>query len=201
MPAPAIITCPLCEARFKGKPELAGKKIKCPSCAKPFVVPNEEAPPPPKPKPKAPPVKNDMEAATDDAAYGVGVIDIAPRCPNCAKEMTSAEAVICIYCGYNTLTREIGRTKKLISVTPQEHFMYLLPSLIAAGAFVLIVITMIFYNTVLASWLGNTGWGWITHESLRMWSTMVVLAILWVIGTYLFHTLIMHPKPPDVVKE
>src|SRR5436853_626366 len=37
-----VITCPECRKKFKGKPGLAGKKIKCPLCAKPFVVPGEK---------------------------------------------------------------------------------------------------------------------------------------------------------------
>ena len=40
--APAI-TCPRCQKKFKGKPELYGKRIRCPGCHKPFVVPSPEA--------------------------------------------------------------------------------------------------------------------------------------------------------------
>jgi len=200
MPAPAVITCPSCEKRFKGKPELGGKKIKCPHCTEPFVVPNEEAQAPTTTKP-APPAKIDIEPPKDDDAYGVGRIDLAPRCPHCAKEMVSADAVICIYCGYNTLTRVHGETKKLIAVSPREHLMYLLPSLSAAGAFVFCVILLIFYSTVLTKALEGTGWSWITHEMLRMWGTIVMLGLLWALGTFAFNTLALKPKPPDVEKE
>ena len=37
-----IITCPECRKKFKGKPGLEGKKIKCPLCTKPFVVAGEK---------------------------------------------------------------------------------------------------------------------------------------------------------------
>ncbi len=204
MPAPAIITCPTCNKRFKGKPELGGKKIKCPLCAEPFVVPDEA--PGTKAKPKAAktsaePALAGVDAAKDSAAYGVGHIDLSPRCPNCAKEMLSADAVICVHCGYNTLTRVHGETKKLVAVSAGEHFMYLLPALSAAAIFIVIVITLIFYDTVLTEWLEASKASWITHESLRMWATILLLALLWGIGTIAFNTLVLHPKPPDVEKE
>jgi len=43
--AAPVITCPDCKKRFKGKPELVGKKIKCPGCSKAFVVPPSEEEP------------------------------------------------------------------------------------------------------------------------------------------------------------
>lgn len=41
--APPVITCPRCSKKFKGKPELFGKRIRCPGCEKPFVVPSPDA--------------------------------------------------------------------------------------------------------------------------------------------------------------
>lgn len=205
MPAPPIITCPTCQKRFKGKPELGGKKIKCPLCTEPFVVPNEETAAAPKkaakPVAAAAPKKEGIDAAKDDAAYGVGRIDTAPRCPNCAKEMLSAEAVICVHCGYNTLTRVHGETKKLVAATAGEHFIYLLPGLSAAAMFVVIVIALIFYDTVLTDWFEASKMSWITAEWARMWSTLALLGLLWAIGMIAFNTIVVQPKPPDVEKE
>jgi DNA-directed RNA polymerase subunit RPC12/RpoP len=206
MPAPAFITCPTCQKRFKGKPELAGKKIKCPLCAEPFVVPHETAvKAATKAKVKAaaapPPSSENVDGPSDDAAYGVTKIDTAPRCPNCAKELLNAEDVICIHCGYNTLTRVHGETKKLISVTAGEHFKYLLPSLSCASIFVVILILLVFYDTVLLAMLQGTGAGWLVAEAARMWATIILLALLWVLGVQAFKTLALAPKPPDVEKE
>jgi DNA-directed RNA polymerase subunit RPC12/RpoP len=208
MPAPAFITCPTCQKRFKGKPELGGKKIKCPLCAEPFVVPHEidvakaaAKPPKTKPAPPPPPSSDNVEAPADDAAYGVGTIDTTPRCPNCAKEMLSADAVICVHCGYNTLTRVHGETKKLVAATAGEHFLYLLPALSGAAVFLIIIVTLVFYDTVLTVAFEGSKMTWITHESLRMWSTIFLLGLLWGIGTYAFNTLVLRPKPPDVEKE
>ena len=56
----SVITCPECTKKFKGKSDLQGKKIKCPFCAKPFVVSAAKAPV----KAPAPPVKGaDMTPA------------------------------------------------------------------------------------------------------------------------------------------
>jgi len=208
MPAPAFITCPTCQKRFKGKPELGGKKIKCPLCAEPFVVPNETAAKPPtkaaKTSPAAAPAapsSGKVEPASDNAAYGITSLDDTPRCPNCAKEMLDEKAVICIHCGYNTLTRVHGQTKKLVAVTKGEHFMYLMPALSAAGVFIVIIVTLIFYDTVLTAELEGSKMTWIVHESLRMWGTIILLALLWGIGSFSFKTLVLQPKPPDVEKD
>jgi DNA-directed RNA polymerase subunit RPC12/RpoP len=220
MPEVAAIVCPVCQKRFKGKPELIGKKIKCPGCSEPFVVPangetstspakESATKPPPKPAakppkmelPEKPAKKAEVEAATDDAAYGVGRIDTAPRCPHCAKEMLSADAIICVHCGYNTLTRVHGETKKTIAATGQEHFIYLLPALGAATLVLAIIICLIIYSTVLTPAFAGTKMSWITHESARMWSTFALLFLIWGVGRFAFNTLVLAPKPAEVEKE
>src|SRR5207237_1879701 len=135
--------------------DLAGKKIKCPFCAHTFVVPKgvaqtaikvpakEAAAKPgeaakPSPPPSAPiPFADDSnrrvgwdEEDNDQNPYGVTALDLAPRCPHCAKELLSADAVVCVHCGYNTLTRRHGETRKVVEMTGQEHFAHLLPGLI-----------------------------------------------------------------------
>src|SRR4051794_18284484 len=114
------VACPNCEKKFKPKGDVQGKKIKCPFCKDPFVVPAakngseaksakvkaaEVKPPreePPAPV-AAPPVEQrnpDSDFDTDDNPYAVKNQDLTPRCPHCAKELQSANAVVCIYCGY-----------------------------------------------------------------------------------------------------
>src|SRR5215831_3107456 len=41
MATTSVITCPECRKKFKGRADLQGKKIRCPFCTKPFVVPHE----------------------------------------------------------------------------------------------------------------------------------------------------------------
>src|SRR5262249_12001216 len=56
--------------------------------------------------PKAPPAKKPHQDDEDEGIhanpYGVTTLDLTPRCPHCANEMVSEEAIICVYCGYNT---------------------------------------------------------------------------------------------------
>src|SRR5262245_40920573 len=108
-----------------------------PSPPKPPAKPADSKPSPkasakPAPAPTPPPP---AAAADDDEdgknPYGITDLDLAPRCPNCASEMESEEAVVCLHCGYNTLTREWGKTEKVIATTGGEHFLYLLPGLLA----------------------------------------------------------------------
>src|ERR1700687_5495580 len=94
-----VITCPECRKKFKGKGNLEGKKIKCPACAKIFVVAGEKT------AEQVPPAAGGDDAAlsamaplsaskplgfadeedNDPNPYGVTELDIAPRCPNCAQ--------------------------------------------------------------------------------------------------------------------
>src|SRR6516225_3042956 len=136
MAARTIITCPECNKKFKGKEDLHGKKIRCPFCKEPFVVADaeeddEHATIPPRGSgkgaakkadgkaPAALPAGRESDDEFDQASnpYGVTKLDLAPRCPNCANEMESEEAVVCLFCGYNTLTRTWGKTKKVFALT------------------------------------------------------------------------------------
>src|SRR5689334_11651000 len=38
MAATSIITCPKCTKKFKGREELIGRKVRCPSCGHGFIV-------------------------------------------------------------------------------------------------------------------------------------------------------------------
>jgi DNA-directed RNA polymerase subunit RPC12/RpoP len=223
MSAPTI-TCPACQKRFKGKPELVGKKIKCPGCSVPFVVPaaaeESNAPiafadnggPPAKAKPnlkaaikpaKPQPAPAPTAAPEPPKAdiYGLGTLDISAKCPNCAQPMENETAVICLYCGYNTLTREHGKTKKVIAASTSEHFIYLGPALACAAIFLTIVILIIFHNTIVPDWVIGKSYAWVASEPARMWPALLLTGLLWGLGYYAFNTLVLRPKPPDITKE
>src|SRR3982074_2033126 len=97
------IICPECEKKMTVPADAVGKKARCKECQHVFAVrapATKKAPPAPKiksAKPKAKPTDEDEE---DDTPIGVTALDTAPRCPNCANEMESEEAVICLTCGY-----------------------------------------------------------------------------------------------------
>src|SRR5262245_22810317 len=108
MAAP-IITCPACTKKFKGKEGLQGKRIKCPLCATPFVVTAEQLKG--KGGAKAAGQAKTHQRVTwnkeddDSTGYQLGEFDLRARCPNCANLLESEDAIICLFCGYNTQTR------------------------------------------------------------------------------------------------
>src|SRR5437763_9806537 len=88
-----IITCPECDKKFRTKADVRGKRIKCPFCAELFLVPSaEEEPNTAIQRRDGTPGGVGEEAEENDNPYGVTELDLAPRCPNCAEEMESAEA-------------------------------------------------------------------------------------------------------------
>jgi hypothetical protein len=203
-----VITCPECRKKFRGKGNLEGKKIKCPLCAKPFVVPAEKkaeaAKPAPAAAPAAPPPP--MTFADDDEdnpnPYGVTELDLAPRCPNCAREMADEKAFICLYCGYNTMTREVGKTEKLMSHTGQERFIHLLPGIASALVAFAFICGMTYFSVVLPNDVEKTrSLRWLDHESLRMWFTIITLGLIWGCGMFAYKRLIVDPTPPKKKKD
>ncbi len=188
----SIIACPECSKKFKGKGNLEGKKIKCPYCDKAFVVPARPGAPV-----AAPPPRADDDEDGDPNPYGLTYLDIAPRCPNCANKMESEDAFICLFCGYNTLTRELGKTEKIIGLTAGEKFIHVLPGLAAVLAIVLLIIWQVYYSLLLPQILSE-GWAnFFGHESLKMWHTLITLAILWPLGFFAYKRLIVHPLPKE----
>jgi hypothetical protein len=203
------ITCTSCKKKFKTKTDVRGKRIKCPFCAVSFDVPMV--------------IDDDMSTAIKakggsgaDAAtqpvpamaadeapenpYGVTEIDLAPRCPNCAHEMPSAEAVVCLNCGYNTLTREWGKTEKLIGISFGRHMAYLMPGIFAMFSILFCMLGLLFYdvywpNAVEQTWLQ---WlAWTDHESLRMWSASMGMLFMFAMGRYCYIRFIVKPLPEE----
>ena len=107
---PIKVRCGSCEAAFKAKDALAGKRVRCPKCKKPLTIPaavgvGGVAAARPRSKPaKANAVRSNPNPMMDllDEADVKGVTR-GPTCDNCAAELT-AGAVLCIECGYNMET-------------------------------------------------------------------------------------------------
>jgi hypothetical protein len=210
-----VVTCPECEKKFKPKSDVRGKKIKCPFCTNPFVVPTgkdgnarSEAIKSGNPKEAASqvavgpaPAQTDIPLGEYDAdpnPYGVTNVDLVPRCPNCTEEMGEHD-IICLACGYNTMTRQWGKTKKVVGITVGRHFLYLLPAL-GSAAFVFFSIIFLIYYCVMSPYhVYDVPILWLTdHESVRMWTTLIFLAWLWGAGLFCFKKFVEKPKPDEV---
>jgi DNA-directed RNA polymerase subunit RPC12/RpoP len=190
-----VITCPECTKKFKGKDDVSGKRIRCPFCSKVFVVPKAA------PAPAADPKSRFADDDGDNNPYGITDLDIAPRCPNCANPMADDEAFICLFCGYNTLTRELGRTEKVVAHTGGERLLYLLPGLLATTAVFLLICWLLFFSLVLPSIVKESWAEFTDHESMRVWETVPMLSTIWALGYYAFNRLIVKPTPPAKTKD
>lgn len=214
MAAP-IITCPACTKKFKGKEGLEGKRIKCPLCATPFVVTAEQvkAGAAAQAKGGAPAggqAKPDMakhqrvswnKEDDDNRGYKLGEFDLRPRCPNCANLMESEEAVVCVFCGYNTQTRTWGKTIKTTGITGGQHFVYLLPGLIFLFLLITSIVGLLYFCLELPPLVVGT-WAWFfDHESMRMWIIGLSLAFMYAFGWLAVRRLMLNPKPKEIEKE
>jgi DNA-directed RNA polymerase subunit RPC12/RpoP len=218
----APITCPDCKKKFKPKADVRGKRIRCPFCTGSFIVPimdeendDDEVPS------TAIQAKGDRdapipltEAATvapggapppdeeGDNPYGLTHLDIAARCPNCAHLMPSEEAVVCLNCGYNTLTREWGKTEKTIGISFGRHLVYLMPGLLCLALMLFCIMERLYYSIVWPFVVEGKTWGsWMDHESLRMWGTMISLSSIFALGRYCYIRFVVRPLPEEIKME
>jgi len=220
-----VVTCPSCEKKFKAKAEVRGKKILCPFCEKSFVVDGaamgdvEPAAPAEDDgllalaaeegtiplaidgaKSKKARAEED-EPVDNDNPYGVTYVDSDPRCPNCTEKMVPKNAVVCLACGYNTLTREWGKTEKTMGVSFGRHFVYLLPGIFALAGLGLYICVQVFFATpwpllVAGGWLD-----WSDYEGLRMWTTTAGFGLVWYLGHYCYRRFVVKPFPDEVKLE
>jgi hypothetical protein len=212
----AVLTCPQCNKKFKTREDAKGKRVKCPACAAVFVAeevaidvggrePVAQAAPPmataaPAPAAAVKPVDDDDEDGPPNP-YTVGTLDIRARCPNCANLMESEDAVICLFCGYNTLTRVVGETKKVVAHTHIDRGAWLMPGIGCAAGIFLLVMFDITYVFGLGSWTrGIDKWYWnlLNSESLRLWMTIISLGVMWALGQFAFKRLLLEPTPPEI---
>ena len=220
------MACPKCQTRLMIPNASLGAKVQCPTCktilqtqvakgnstaptpkatAKPTAKPSAKpsAPPPSKPAP-APPAKEENFAFQDqeeDGQYGVNREAESHRCPSCANELTTAEDVICLTCGYDLRSRTPNRLKKLEHKGVWDYVLWLL----LAGLFTVLIIALIVWDvlvfTKLPGWLGSEeSWGniMVSHGFFRLWNTIFSIGAIWAMGKYAIARFFFEPHPPEV---
>jgi hypothetical protein len=229
MASTITITCPDCEKQMKAPPNLEGKKIRCKGCGNIFVAradkPGAKAPTKSGPA-KAAPAKGGAKAPADpnndsgDAeAYKVTGMSFAPRCPECANEMESEEAIICLVCGYNTVTRTRSRTRKVRDVTGGARFLWLLPGIICVIlALGQTVFAILYYAQAQYWFFGAAARGWdslppadraqlednmpwyyfLVKPGFKVWVVVISAFIVFLEGRFAVKRLILHTTPPEV---
>ncbi|HSQ55223.1 MAG TPA: hypothetical protein VLM40_05710 [Gemmata sp.] len=152
MAATAEIVCPECDENLRVPESVFGKRVKCKHCGHAFVVKKPAAKPAAKPA-DSPPALTPEEAKRkrllddDDENIQIELIagdDEIPRCPHCAKELDPPDAVVCVNCGFNNVTRAAASTKKVWAPSAEDWIMHLLPGILAAS----ICIGLIVWNII-----------------------------------------------------
>lgn len=178
-----VIACPDCSKQVRVSDEHVGKKIRCKGCGHVFPVtaPAADKPPAPKTKAAAPGAqktkaaqsagpKTKAAAATplkpeddpnhpdyDPNKYTLEQsTDTLPRCPFCAKQMPSTEAIICLSCGYNTVTRQRPDIQQVYAPTATEWFLWLLPGILTVLAMIGMLVWYLFFWDLIAGWLEDS---------------------------------------------
>ncbi len=183
MASPIVVTCPECAKQMKAPADAQGKRVRCTGCGHTFAL-------------KPPPAEDDHNP------YGLVEEAHGPaRCPHCAQQLSGEEAVVCLHCGYNLLTRQRLATKKVIAASDTEQLQWLLPG-IGAVAFILVLIGIdIFYCLALPRLLKNGDYEFLGAKGIRVWVVIVSLAAMVFAGRFAFQRLILQPKPPEVEKD
>lgn len=213
MAASILIQCPECQRQSKAPPSIFGKKVRCKYCQAAFVArkapdkpPAGKSTKPAKPSKSTKPAKPEIHDEEDGDAnpYGVTTLDMAPRCPNCANEMEDEEAVICLHCGYNTVTRQLARLRKIYGLTFFEHFVWLLPGIACLLVALAVIGFNVWYQLNIKDMVDETQDSWYVYMwgsgGIRFWVLIVSLFIIWFSGKFAVKRLILHPKPPEVEK-
>ena len=89
----------------------------------------------------------------------LGVVDEGqdiPRCPHCAKELDPPDAVICIHCGFNNVTREKAETKKVWEPTTEDWVHHLAPGILAVVGCIVILVLDIVCWVNMRDWMLDT---------------------------------------------
>jgi DNA-directed RNA polymerase subunit RPC12/RpoP len=221
--ATVTITCPDCQKQIKAPDSIVGKKIRCKGCEHTFTAeadkpsagpapakkapdkgkapekakaPDKAAPPPPKPR-----IDDDDG---DGKAYGITTTDLAPRCPQCANEMESEGAVVCLFCGFNTLTREKAETRKIKEVTGNDQFMWLLPGILAAVGFFALIGLIIGSIIYAKNFESDSEFAKFLQQGVTcvtVWTCVFSLYGMYKSARFAIKRLIEQPNPPEELEQ
>lgn len=221
-----VIACSECEKQMKVPEGIIGKKIRCKECGNVFVVKKPKAGPAPAKKDskesKEPAQIVDaktrnrlLDEEEDDGKdpYQIIIDDEGiSRCPNCAKELESKEAVICLHCGYNTVTRTREKSEAVYEATAEDKFKWWLPGILCCVGILAAIGICIFCAIKTRSWMID---GWFYDEEkpeqpfmvrpgcFIFGNVMITLFICLALGRFAYKRLVVNNKPPEkaIVKD
>jgi hypothetical protein len=211
MAAMIQITCPECKKQMKGPAELEGKPVRCKACGKVFAVrasaPDRKPAQAPqktsgtqagKGKTTSPPPAPQKEEIEQDS-YGMTDLLKGNRCPQCAAELESPDAVVCLNCGYNTRTRQRITPIRTYAQTPLDWTIWLAPGILCALA-ALALIGLICFLLIPAGLEKAAGEAWWGHLSVKIYGSAVAAGVAYIAGKFAFRRLVQNPRPPEKFK-
>jgi hypothetical protein len=228
-----VIACPECQKQVKVSDEHVGKKIRCKGCSHIFPVqapgdaPRGAAktavPPgarktqatgsaPAPPTPAADPEQTGYKFVDDDYDPNKYTVtednEHLPRCPFCAHQMSSAEARVCLHCGYDTVKRTRPEVKQVYGHTFGELFLWWLPGILCILTMIGMLVWYLFFWGLIAEWLDES---WFMDEKgppttylagmspgmFRLYHALLIV-FLWVpLIRFAYKRLIKNNKPPE----
>jgi ribosomal protein S27E len=217
MASALVVTCSGCQTRYQVPPVLAGKKIRCKNCGGVSQVPAggaakviaaREAPASPKateaePSAAASPLGPQAPRSEEwgaITAYTVIREKDKPRCPHCAHDMEEGE-IVCLNCGYNTMTRERLPNRVLEPVTGWDYALWLLPGILCAllSLYFLFSVQAVFTHfpyVATADFIYYTQ----DNKAIPCYVSIFWLTIAYFCGKFAVKRLILNPHPPEVEK-
>jgi hypothetical protein len=202
-----LIACPECHKTLRTPAHLQGKKIRCKACGHAFTArargqADDDDAAPAKGKKGAANKGPNPDYEADYNPYAVVETSFAARCPHCAAELESENAVICIHCGYNLQERERHKTVKTYETTGMDYFLWLLPGIICA----IMVLAGAGFIVFLVLWLkeivdaNKEAWWVFGLKAMQVWGSVFSLFVMFFCGRFAIKRLIFHPVPPERVK-
>jgi hypothetical protein len=214
------ITCPECDKTLTAPAAVAGKKVRCKACghafvaqaaaAKPAAAPAASAKPPQDkpaaravPAPAKPPQVDDDEESNSDP-YRVSEDVHEKLCPYCARPMTSEDAIICLECGYNTMTRLRTETKKIYNTTGLDWFLWLAPGILAVIFVIATAVFDVLYMIYSKEWFGD-GQDFYVYMwdalAIKLWTLVMTVFLMYYAARFAIRRLIFNPRPPEYEKK
>ncbi len=225
--AAITLKCPECDLTLKVAEDKIGKKIRCKECEHVFVArepaktsaktpakadknkavttkPAEkakakpEAKPAPKPEPK-PEAKPSPGMDEDDGPirYGVNEEHLTARCPECANEMESEEAVVCLHCGFNTQTRTRATRKVVKEPSGGEVFLWLLPGIGCVLGIIVGLVFVILHTVKSTEWFLDAWYEFLSYAPFKLWAWIVYLFAAFYLGRFAVKRLLINNMPPE----
>lgn len=131
-----------------------------------------------------------------------------PRCPFCAKEMETQDAMICLNCGYNTRTRMRPEVKAVYAASGGQWFLWWLPAIICILVMIGLIVWYFIFWVNIERWLEDS---WFEDEKgppptylgglgpgfMRLYLFLITAFLFVPLVRFSFKRLVRNYRPPE----